>query len=70
MARGVLISNSGFTEEGLMAFGRAKNIICMDGLDLYDALTREIPIDLVIDKKVRHASETGKVFAMVRELFP
>jgi hypothetical protein len=67
--RGVFISHAGFTDEGLEAFGRAKNIICIDGLDLSDALTRELPLDVVIDKKVRRASETGKVFIRVRELF-
>ena len=67
--RGVFVSNAGFTEDGLTAFGRAKNIVCIDGLDLSDALTRELPLDLVVEKKVRHASETGKVFARVRELF-
>jgi restriction endonuclease len=67
--RGVFISHAGFTEEGLIAFGRAKNIICIDGLDLSDAFLRELPFDLVVEKKVRRASETGKVFSMVRELF-
>jgi len=67
--RGVFISNAGFTDDGLNAFGRAKNIVCIDGLDLSDALTRELPLDLVVEKKVRHASETGKIFARVRELF-
>ncbi len=33
-ARGLFISQSGFTEDGLHAFGRAKRVICMDGLDL------------------------------------
>jgi Restriction endonuclease len=67
--RGVFISNAGFTVDGLSAFGRAKNIVCIDGLDLSDALTRELPLDIVVEKKVRHASEIGKVFAGVRELF-
>jgi hypothetical protein len=67
--RGVFISHAGFTEDGLTAFGRAKNIICIDGLDLSDALNRELPLDIVVEKKVRRASETGKVFMMVRELF-
>ncbi len=67
--RGVFVSNAGFSEAGLTAFGRAKNIICIDGLDLSDALNREIPLDAVIERKVRRASETGKVFMRVRELF-
>jgi hypothetical protein len=28
--RGLFISNSGFTEEGLAAFGRGKRVVCMD----------------------------------------
>lgn len=43
-ARGLFVSNSGFTEEGLAAFGRGKRVICMDGLDLYEMLDREIPL--------------------------
>ena len=33
-ARGLFISHSGFTEDGLIAFGKGKRAICMDGLDL------------------------------------
>jgi hypothetical protein len=68
--RGLFISQSGFTEEGLHAFGRGKRVICMDGLDLYDALTREIPMNHVLERKVRRAAETGEPFARVRDLFP
>lgn len=69
-ARGLFISNSGFTEEGLQAFGRGKRLICMDGLDLSDALDRALPINHVISRKVRNAAETGHAFARVRDLFP
>jgi hypothetical protein len=68
--RGLFISNSGFTADGLVAFGRGKRVICMDGLDLYQALDREIPISLVLEKKVRRAAETGLPFVSVRDLFP
>lgn len=47
-ARGLFISNSGFTGEGLQAFGRAKSIICMDGLDLWTMLDRRIPLPEVL----------------------
>jgi restriction endonuclease Mrr len=67
--RGLLISNSGFTEDGLVAFGRGKRVICMDGYDLYEALDREIPINRVLERKARRAAETGLPFARVRELF-
>lgn len=68
--RGLFVSNSGFTEDGLTAFGRGKRVICMDGLDLFDTLSRELPLNHVLDKKVRRAAETGLPFARVRDLFP
>ena len=43
-ARGLIVSYSGFTEDGLHAFGRGKRIICMDGLDLHDALSPSCPL--------------------------
>ncbi len=68
--RGLFVSNSGFTDEGLVAFGRGKRVICMDGLDIYETLSREIPLNCVLDRKVRHAAETGSPFIRVRDLFP
>lgn len=68
--RGLFVSHSGFTEDGLVAFGRGKRVICMDGLDLFDTLSRELPLNHVLEKKVRRAAETGLPFARVRELFP
>ena len=67
--RGLFVSNSGFTDDGLAAFGRGKRVICMDGLDLYDMLDREIALTLVLERKVRRAAETGSPFIRVRELF-
>lgn len=68
--RGLFVSNSGFTEDGLAAFGRGKRVICMDGLDLYEMLDREIPLNQVLERKVRRAAETGMHFLRVRDLFP
>ena len=68
--RGLSVSNSGFTEGGLIAFGRGKRVICMDGLDLFDVLSRRIPLDQVLDRKVRRAAETGATFSRARDLFP
>lgn len=68
--RGLFVSNSGFTEEGLFAFGKGKRVICMDGLDLSDMLSRELPLNHVLENKVRRAAETGLPFARVRDLFP
>jgi hypothetical protein len=36
--RGLFISHSGFTKDGLHAFGHGERVVCMVGLDLYDAL--------------------------------
>ncbi len=69
-ARGLFISNSGFSEDGIHAFGRAKRIILMEGLDLFDALNREIPLPHVLAAKERRAAESGVPFVRVRELFP
>ena len=70
-SRGLFVSFGGFTNVGLQAFGQAaKRVICMDGQDIYEALDRNIPIDVVLERKVRHAAETGLPFAMLRQLFP
>lgn len=69
-ARGLFISNTGFSDDGLSAFGKAPtSIICMDGFDLHETLTRQLPLAAVLAKKVRRAAETGGPFVRVRELF-
>lgn len=68
--RGLFISHSGFSEDGLAAFGRGKRVICMDGLDLYETLEREIPLNHVLERKVRRAGESGMAFVRVRDLSP
>lgn len=68
--RGLFVSSSGFTDDGLAAFGRGKRVICMDGLDLYEMLDREISLNLVLERKVRGAAEIGAPFIRVRDLFP
>jgi hypothetical protein len=68
--RGLFVSNSGFTEDGLCAFGRGKRVVCMDGFDLYETLNREISLNLVLERKIRLAAETGAPFVSVRDIFP
>jgi hypothetical protein len=68
--RGLFVSNSGFTEEGLAAFGRGKRVVCMDGLDLYETLDRMLSLAEVIARKVRRAAESGQPFVPVRDLYP
>lgn len=67
--RGLFVSNSGFTEDGLTAFGRGKRVICMDGYDLYETLNRGLSLDHVLERKIRRAAETGSPFIRVRDLF-
>lgn len=69
-SRGVFISNSGFTEVGLEAFGRGQPVICVEGLDLYEAFQRRLNLADVIARKVRRAVENGRPLARVRELYP
>jgi hypothetical protein len=69
-ARGLFVSFGGFTDVGLHAFGRGKRVICMEGKDIFDALDRNLPIDAVLERKVRYAAETGEPFAATHRLFP
>jgi hypothetical protein len=67
-SRGLFISYTGFSEDGLFAFGRGKKIICMDGRDIYEALSRSIPLDRVIVEKARQAASQGPVFKRVTDM--
>ena len=68
-SRGLFVSHSGFSSDGLHAFGRGKRLICMDGFDLYEMLSLKLSFIDVIDAKVRRAAETGCPFVPVRDLF-
>lgn len=68
-SRGLFLSNSGFSQDGLEAFGKGKRIVCMDGFDLSEMLRRKLSVVDVLEAKVRRAAETGKPFIPVRELF-
>ena len=68
--RGLFVSYTGFTDDGLIAFGRGKRVVCMDGLDLFEMLDRELPLDRALDRKVRRAAETGLPFERISDLFP
>jgi Restriction endonuclease len=71
-SRGLFISYSGFTEDGLEAFARGKStrIICMDGFDLHCILSQGLSLAEVVNRKMRRAGETNQAFASVRGLFP
>ena len=67
-SRGLFISESGFSEDGLVAFGRGKKVVCMDGLDLYEMLDSQIPFSRIMALKIRRAAETGRPFVRLRDL--
>lgn len=68
-SRGLFVSDSGFTEVGLTAFGKGKRLVCMDGLDICEMLERKLSLQEVLSKKVRRAAETGNPFVRLRDLF-
>jgi hypothetical protein len=67
--RGLFVSYSGFTEQGLIAFGRARKVICLDGRDLSETFQRRFPLPEVLRRKVRRAVEHGVTLARVSDLF-
>jgi hypothetical protein len=69
-SRGLFISYSGFTEDGLKAYakGRSTNIIGMTGQDLYFILDGRISLLQAISRKVRRTAETGEFYIPVYQL--
>jgi Restriction endonuclease len=66
-SRGLFISISGFSTDGLLAFGRGKRIICMDGLDISEVLRNQLSLVDVLATKIRLATETGSPYIPVRD---
>ena len=69
-SRGVFISYSGFTDEGLIAFAKGKqtNMVGIIGEEIHYILNERIPLNEVIKAKVRRAAETGDFYTHIREL--
>ncbi|NLG29457.1 MAG: hypothetical protein GX557_16225 [Chloroflexi bacterium] len=69
-SRGLFISYSGYTPDGITAFsrGRATNIIGMTGQDLFFVLSGEMALVDAIRRKARRAAETGEFYVSVDEL--
>lgn len=44
-------------------------VVGRDGLDLFDTLDRELPLNHALDRKGRRAAETGLPFERIRDLF-
>ena len=67
-SRGLLLSYSGFSPDGLTAFGSGRSVICMDGRDLHQVLSRGLDFVDILAKKARWAAETGQPFVSVENL--
>ena len=69
-SRGIFISISDFTKDGLTAFSRGKptNLITINGQDLFFIVDGQISLDQAIRLKARRAAETGEVMVPVYEL--
>ncbi|MEW6180358.1 MAG: restriction endonuclease [Chloroflexota bacterium] len=69
-SRGLYVSYSGFSPEGLIAYsrGRPTNIIGMDSQDLFFILSGEMSLVEAINRKARRAAETGEFFVSVYTL--
>lgn len=69
-SRGLIVSYSGFSPEGLEAFerGRPVSLIAMDGSDLYEVLDRNLSLRDILRAKARRAAETNRCFMPVRLL--
>jgi hypothetical protein len=67
-ARGLFVSFSGFTSEGLEAFARGKptNLVCMDRFDLYFVLGGVATLADVLSRKQRRAAEENAAFIPVK----
>jgi hypothetical protein len=67
--RGLFVSYSGFSNEGLQAFSRAPTrIVCMDGLDLFEVVSGRVDLVALLRKKIERAAKTGDPFVSAREL--
>jgi hypothetical protein len=69
-SRGIFISFSHFTPDGLAAFsrGRPTNLIAISGQDLFFIIDGQMSLDEAIRLKARRAAETGKVMVPVQQL--
>jgi len=69
-SRGMFISHSGFTQDGIEAFcrGQPTNMIGMSGQDLYFIVEEQYPLCEVIENKARRAGETGEFYVSVFQL--
>ena len=70
-SRGLYISQSGFSKDGLTAFRKngTTQVICLAGTELRDIFEHGLNLIDVLKLKARRAGETGNAFVPVSELF-
>ncbi|MBR9727933.1 hypothetical protein ACFOD0_02830 [Shewanella intestini] len=65
MICGLFVSDSSFSEDGLLALGKGKSLVY--GLDICEMLQRKLPLQAVLSMTVCCAAETGKRFPWLSE---
>ena len=66
---GLFISINGFSPTGIEAHCKSRpSMILMDGADLMAVLEERIRLDDLLDRKRRHASQTGSIFLPISEI--
>jgi hypothetical protein len=61
-ALGLYISVSGFTSDALQEYSASTPFITMEGGDLMAVLEERVPLDELLQRKKRHANETGECY--------
>lgn len=71
-SRGIYISYSGFSSDGITAFskGLSTPIICMTGHELWNILEHNLKLSEILESKIRHTAETGTAFVEFMLLYP
>jgi hypothetical protein len=69
-SRGLFISHSGFSPDGLIAFGKGRptSILGFSGQDLYFVLEGKVSLQEAIAKKARRAAESGEFYIPIFDL--
>jgi hypothetical protein len=69
-SRGLFVSHSGFSPDGLVAFGkgRSTSILGFSGQDLYFVLEGRVSLQEAIEKKARRVAESGEFYIPIFDL--
>ncbi|MFD3473138.1 hypothetical protein ACFWWM_43890 [Streptomyces sp. NPDC058682] len=65
---GLYVSMSGYSSDALAVYSYSTPFITMDGLDFMAVLDQRIRLDDLLDRKKRHASQTGHCYLPVTEV--